>query len=153
LDRILDRATSAVRDGDDVVLGFPDEERSLRIGSPRSRSGPLAPPVDMVLGEPGEVGQVALHDGLHGTLHTVGADLWPARRVGHPYDPRICAPIDLGLQGFYFVDPGTGRLRLWDEVLSDVIDPCDPVEVFLREVCWAVVPGEPHRSTWLARPS
>ncbi len=82
-------------------------------------------------GTVGDVDQLILHNGYEGTLHVMGQDVFGNTIE---YNENIFAPIDIGLQAFYFIHPETNRLCLHDELMQEVKDTDDPIEVYLREL-------------------
>ncbi|MDY8136053.1 hypothetical protein [Aquimarina sp. 2201CG5-10] len=109
-------------------------------------------------GTAGDEDQLILHNGYEGTLHAIGQDL-----VGNKieYNENIFAPIDIGLQAFYFIHPETNKLCLYDELIEEVKDTDDPIEIYLRELHYElkgfscdesfndVFKDATHRSEWL----
>jgi hypothetical protein len=170
----LVRGAEITEEAGDVVLTFPtdpeeDELQQLRLFAPGERwsQGPAELRAwsevcgGAEMGERGETGQLALHDGSAGTLGTVGQDAWN-RKFPFAFSEALCAPIDLNLQAFYVFHPSTGDLYFRDEgTLQRVRDCRDPVEVYLREVhlrlqafppttpLQRAVAAMPARHTWL----
>ncbi|MCA9666899.1 MAG: hypothetical protein KC503_14970 [Myxococcales bacterium] len=169
LETLLAHATASA-DGADVVLAFPHEERTLQIiaceeGQRESARGFdrfLSVCGGMRFGEQGSVEQVTLHDGYEGTLACIGDDLFSAEAWGLSSCEDVCAPIDIGLDMFYFFHPVDDRVCLQDGSSAEVVcDTADIVEVYLREIhaqlkdlsCsdafHAAFANARHRSEWL----
>ena len=135
-------------DADETWQIGPESQFDHRLGARLAKT--LAVCKEMIWGEAGDSSQIWLHDGSKGTLHTIGEEIAPA---GIAYAPDICSPIDIGLSSFYYLDPGSGLLMFYDEGHPlAVTDSQDVVEVYLREICFEVVPGAAHRSSWLDEP-
>jgi hypothetical protein len=145
----------ATLDGDDLVVAWPGGEvlraltaqRALPSDAPASLRSLFAACGGLEVGEPGTADQLVLHDGTTGTLATIGADAWN-RRFPFACDDIRWAPIDVGLQAFYVVDPRDGALWFRDEgTLERVRDTRDVVELYLRELQLRF--GEGDRGDWL----
>jgi hypothetical protein len=81
-------------------------------------------------GSSGDIDQLMLSDGINGTLHTIGSDVWNERKTGFPYSKEICSPIDIGLNAFVYIHPESGKIFLYDEVVEE-LEIEDPVEFYL----------------------
>ena len=101
-------------------------------------------------GESGRTGQLNLHDGTQGTLHTVGEDALSEEVCGFSWAEVRCAPIDVNLESFYLIHPAAGRLCFYDgEGVLSTSGIDDPVEAYLRELFYRLIlPGATHRSKW-----
>jgi hypothetical protein len=161
LRRLLDATTSIEKDDEGVRCTFPDVDdgdswvilppnKKPKKAVPAAHKKFLAVCGGMIWGEVGNTGQVVLTDGFDGTLHALGDDALDAEVFGFPYSASLFSPIDLDSGDFYVTHPKTGKLLYQTEgVVSVVQKTTDPVEIYLREMCFEVLPGSPHRNTWL----
>jgi hypothetical protein len=143
LDEVLAHVDGVEHDGDDIVVHLRGGRDPWLILAPaadvRSVPEPLATLLrhtgGMANGELGTMRALELHDGFDGTLATVGSDTGLDEDAFGPCS-GVCAPIDLGLSRFYFLDPATDALYLFDhDGGAERVQPAETLaSVYLRQL-------------------